>query len=874
MLFKITLFFFFILVSLSPAQPSIVFQDDFNAASIDPAVWQVWNLDAAMCAGSGGSMWLQGGNAVFRCNNAFASRVGITRKQTLDLAGKKTVISSTEWVGGDGITSGWAYLEMDFGNFTGNAHCDTHSFLQHTISFRYGNGTNIFGESNGDPGFSIYSFLWNAQNIIHASATYEIILTATAGDPKEFAITYLWIVGSDTVNRNSGFVNFGATDPTQMVLGYSVHHYPPSGDPWDGDAYVDKIVITQEPAPNIYFPEIVFTEPVFSNPNNKSIETTASQVTLGGNFVHPSAGIKTVSLLVNRHPVTLNLTGDNFSATFPILAGPNICRVRIDDQNGLFSEEMVTFNRPMNLPSYQDGFPRLALMAHMTSNTDNTAYITSQYQLYTTTPCNTEFRAYARSVNPYVKYWLFHGPFQGTPHEKNEWTLKDYTGKVQEYDGRTTSNLSNVAPRSVAENMTIQEWYAQKYSNDMKGSDFTGLILDSYFDRIINIPGANSPSILDLNDNGVKDDGDDGTVTQHWLEGQLELARLLRDSMNAKGLQAIPITINGQMKRYSDKSYPFYSLYPYFSGELIEYYPTHWTSPFTEESHDLTFTRLDDNFSLSQSPQVSVANVMYYNMGTVDCDGGGGSMGLENLSYIEFRAWKRMWLCQILMTDAYAAIEGGGAITHSINSAEWWEEYAVDRSTGESVRDIEPVEKKTAHLGYLGQPLGARQKQAAGYFTRRFENGFVIFNPTCSPQGVSLPENYYRIKGSISVENNGQLESGTFTIPRRDGMVLIKKGPVDIQTQPKEFITQKFYSQPNPSISSTLFHFELPEETRVSLVIYDLNGREIKTLIASTFLKAGSHSVQWNIPQTTSGIFVYQLRAGAHLLTRKGILLK
>ena len=72
--------------------------------------------------------------------------------------------------------------------------------------------------------------------------------------------------------------------------------------------------------------------------------------------------------------------------------------------------------------------------------------------------------------------------------------------------------------------------------------------------------------------------------------------------------------------------------------------------------------------------------------------------------------------------------------------------------------------------------------------------------------------------------------------------------------------------------------FSLPEAGAVSLLVFDVNGRLVRTL-ASGPQAAGAHTVSWNgrddrgqaVP---SGIYLYQLTANGATTTRRMTLLK
>lgn len=76
---------------------------------------------------------------------------------------------------------------------------------------------------------------------------------------------------------------------------------------------------------------------------------------------------------------------------------------------------------------------------------------------------------------------------------------------------------------------------------------------------------------------------------------------------------------------------------------------------------------------------------------------------------------------------------------------------------------------------------------------------------------------------------------------------------------PNSFASYPGY--PNPFRSGTTLRFDLPEPTPVSLVVYDVLGRKVITLVSKT-MPAGQHRVQWRPEGTPSGLYFYRLTAG------------
>ena len=79
---------------------------------------------------------------------------------------------------------------------------------------------------------------------------------------------------------------------------------------------------------------------------------------------------------------------------------------------------------------------------------------------------------------------------------------------------------------------------------------------------------------------------------------------------------------------------------------------------------------------------------------------------------------------------------------------------------------------------------------------------------------------------------------------------------------------------PNPFNPTTTISFNLPSRSLVSLTIFDILGRKVATIINGEILSAGNYSKQWNASDISSGVYFYQLKAGAFTETKKLILLR
>ncbi|RKY93959.1 MAG: hypothetical protein DRQ13_08820, partial [Ignavibacteriae bacterium] len=78
---------------------------------------------------------------------------------------------------------------------------------------------------------------------------------------------------------------------------------------------------------------------------------------------------------------------------------------------------------------------------------------------------------------------------------------------------------------------------------------------------------------------------------------------------------------------------------------------------------------------------------------------------------------------------------------------------------------------------------------------------------------------------------------------------------------------------PNPFNPSTTISYSIPATSFVTLKVYDPLGKEVATLVKKE-RQAGSYEVEFNAKDLTSGIYLYQLKAGKFVEAMKMILLK
>ena len=150
--------------------------------------------------------------------------------------------------------------------------------------------------------------------------------------------------------------------------------------------------------------------------------------------------------------------------------------------------------------------------------------------------------------------------------------------------------------------------------------------------------------------------------------------------------------------------------------------------------------------------------------------------------------------------------------------------------------------------------------------------------------------NYYSVSGDTiqpSLEFSGTLNV-LFSISdgelSSDDTLLITVTSLGIHSPDQEMSTQLpeqfalHYNYPNPFNPTTTISYDLPEQAQVTLSIYDLLGKKIKTLVNQS-QDTGNKIVMWDGTdevgrQVSAGVYLYHIQAGHFSRTRKMLFLK
>jgi len=94
----------------------------------------------------------------------------------------------------------------------------------------------------------------------------------------------------------------------------------------------------------------------------------------------------------------------------------------------------------------------------------------------------------------------------------------------------------------------------------------------------------------------------------------------------------------------------------------------------------------------------------------------------------------------------------------------------------------------------------------------------------------------------------------------------------------QQLVTRLYSAKPNPFKTQTAIRYSLSAQAKISLLVYDINGRTVNTLINET-RQPGIYSTIWNGrnergQKVSSGIYFYKLQTPNYYSTKKILLIE
>jgi hypothetical protein len=131
------------------------------------------------------------------------------------------------------------------------------------------------------------------------------------------------------------------------------------------------------------------------------------------------------------------------------------------------------------------------------------------------------------------------------------------------------------------------------------------------------------------------------------------------------------------------------------------------------------------------------------------------------------------------------------------------------------------------------------------------------------------------IRSSSSGEYETKNKTNTLIGALIDGAFYGDSVVTDVFDNDGTYLIKYLLSQnyPNPFNPNTKIQFQIPQQSFVTLKIYDVLGNEIAILVNKE-KPAGEYEVNFGGANLPSGIYFYQLSAGDYVLTKKMVLIK
>jgi hypothetical protein len=174
------------------------------------------------------------------------------------------------------------------------------------------------------------------------------------------------------------------------------------------------------------------------------------------------------------------------------------------------------------------------------------------------------------------------------------------------------------------------------------------------------------------------------------------------------------------------------------------------------------------------------------------------------------------------------------------------------------------------HFYIATRPKNPQQPGGGVYKSTNEGQTFNIINN-------GLPQNPVasKIIGDLSDINTVKLKLGLFNNQNNGAQIYTQSFPIGIQQISSEVPGSFMLSQnyPNPFNPNTYIEFAVPKSSFIKLIVYDMLGREVETLVSKE-LSAGTYKADWNASKYTSGVYFYKLFTEGYTETKKMILVK
>jgi len=178
-------------------------------------------------------------------------------------------------------------------------------------------------------------------------------------------------------------------------------------------------------------------------------------------------------------------------------------------------------------------------------------------------------------------------------------------------------------------------------------------------------------------------------------------------------------------------------------------------------------------------------------------------------------------------------------------------------------------------MGWTIKLVNANTDEVAGSFDQitytkenldKYDN--INYQVDCS--GIESGDYYLRLVTSVvgdAAYNLANVQNDNPGLAKRSYQNITFKGN---QTPTTYDLSQNY---PNPFNPTTIINYQVPQNSFVTLKVYDILGREVATLVNDQKTQ-GRYSVNFDASRLASGVYIYQVRANDFVSSKKMMLIK
>jgi len=175
-------------------------------------------------------------------------------------------------------------------------------------------------------------------------------------------------------------------------------------------------------------------------------------------------------------------------------------------------------------------------------------------------------------------------------------------------------------------------------------------------------------------------------------------------------------------------------------------------------------------------------------------------------------------------------------------------------------------------LHLVGQNLSNQTRLIAGDALTGMEFSYSITADTINVVIYNFGNNTLSANGVLfKIEKGGIVSLKKAVFSDNTGNEIASGVEENINLIPEKFFLANNY--PNPFNPVTTISYGLAEQSDMTLSIYNLQGQLVYTL-SEKDKKPGYYKFRWQGDRFTSGVYIYQLKAGANISSKKMILVK